>query len=265
MNWIVTVARNNLDLLKQALTSFRAQDVPIRVLVVNNGSTDGTASYLHASTELQSIHFNPQHSLSRAWNSALTYLFSLSGSRRVDRVLVTNTDVILHPSTWRLLAATELPFVTAVGMHSIDRLQEWSGTPIAAPRPHPDFSCFMISRDCYTTVGPFDEAYVPAWFEDNDYHVRMHQAGIRAVSIDLPFYHVDGGAMTMKRANDIDREKMHQAFNSSRARFVERYGCDPSDTRAYEKLFTDATFGIDRPEERSDVRGSQGASKAGIR
>src|SRR5688500_11472396 len=116
-SWIVTVARNNLDLLRQAVRSFHQQDVEgmVRVLVVNNGSVDGTASWLHASPGIESMHFNPQKGVSHAWNSALRYLFSLGGTRRVDRVLVCNSDVVLRPDTYRLLEAEEGAFVTAVG------------------------------------------------------------------------------------------------------------------------------------------------------
>jgi len=60
--------------------------------------------------------------------------------------------------------------------------------------PHPDFSCFLISRECYQTVGPFDEG-IYCFCGDGDYHLRMHQAGIEAVSLPIPFFHESSGTM----------------------------------------------------------------------
>lgn len=165
INWIVTIARNNHALLQNAVRTFYAQDAPgcVRVLVVNNGSTDGTASWLHSQRGIDSMHFNPQKGVAHAWNAALRYIFSMGGTRSVDRVLVCNSDVELRPDTFRLLAAEEGPFVTAVGVHSTAQLGLGTARNIFTRRPHPDFSCFMIDRDCYEHVGPFDEGFAGAY------------------------------------------------------------------------------------------------------
>lgn len=86
-------------------------------------------------------------------------------------------------------------------------------------------------------MGPFDECFTPAWFEDNSYHIRMHRAGIEAYSIDLPFWHVGGGAQTLKRATGEEAANLNAAFARNRELFVSVYGCDPSNTEEYEKLF----------------------------
>lgn len=104
----------------------------------------------------------------------------------------------------------------------------------------------MISRECYEVVGPFDEAYAPAWFEDNKYHIEMHRHGIRAYAIDLPFLHVGGGAQTIKRANATEREHLARAFMRNKQRFLAEYGVDPANTTEYEKLFSDESFGMYR-------------------
>lgn len=274
--WVVIVARNNLDLLKQSVASAQAQDVPVRVMVVDNGSAADVGSWLRCRRDVMSIAFQPQHSLSRAWNSALGYLFGVRGA---ERVLVINPDSVLRPDIYRWLENERAMFVTGVGSDDpasvqprpplkpmplvdniarstglyqitkamapeiIDRIERpfsgpWYPTPRQdATRPHPDFSCFMMSRECYARVGPFDERYQPAWFEDNDYHIRMHRAGITAYAIDLPFWHVGGGAQTLKRADEREARELSEAFARNRELFVSMYGCDPSNTSEYEKLF----------------------------
>lgn len=273
---VVIVSRNNLDLLQGAVRSALDQDVPTSVLVYDNGSDDGTIGWLHSvvrrpDRRISMAASRPQHSVSSAWNWSLRWLFGF-----YERVLVINQDVVLRPDTVRWLRAEQAMFVTAVGSAdpksiepsiSLDDIYPErigsTGGPYAAPdvddfrdaiqwsatlgyppprpdatRPHPDFSCFMISRECYEWVGPFDECFTPAWFEDNSYHIRMHRAGIRAYCIDLPFWHVGGGAQTLKRMPEgPERDELMRAFNRNRELFISMYGCDPADTEKYERLF----------------------------
>lgn len=268
-NWIVVVAHGNLDLLVQAIASFESQDVEggCRILVVNNESPAEVRTWLAQRPEIVTINHYPQHSVARAWNAALGYLFSLSGSRFVERVLVCNSDVVLRSDTFRWLEAEQADFVTAVGsgdpkcvkpheprptMTLIDNMMQdrmrmfgasdgevaaaqarvtaayskpWFAAPDPeAKRPHPDFSCYMISRWCYEHVGPFDENFKLAFVEDSDYHVRMHLANILAYSIDLPFYHVGGGSQTIKRANEYDQAAIQKQAAKNRAYFAMKWG-----------------------------------------
>ncbi len=96
----------------------------------------------------------------------------------------------------------------------------------------------MIHHDCYEIVGDFDESFYPAWHEDNDYHVRMHRAGIKAVSIDLPYLH--HGSSTVKNADPAEQASFKRGFEHTRGLFKLKYGCYPTDP-AYNKLFTPLT------------------------
>lgn len=226
-SWIVVVARDNLDLLRAAVESFDRQDADggVHVLCVDNGSGPDVVSWLRYRTGITSIHFNPQHSVARAWNAALKYLFSLGGSRFVERVLVCNSDVVLRPDTWRLLESEQADFVTGVGNSNSACI---SGPhPIPNPdakRPHPDFSCFMISRWCYAKVGEFDEQFLGAFCEDSDYHCRMYNAGVAAYAIDLPFLHVGGGSQTIKRAAEFEQEQISKRAAVNRGLFKRKWG-----------------------------------------
>lgn len=263
--WVVTVARNNLELTKQAVTSFERQEGGANVLVVNNGSTDATASWLHGRPDIVSMHFNPQHGLAHAWNAALRYLFTLGGTRRVERVLVCNNDVVLRPDTWKWLEAEQADFVTAVGSSDPASVQEsskidllaasqtfyWPAPHPGTKRPHPDFSCFMISRWCFEHIGPFDERFRGAYCEDADYHCRMHELGVAAYSIDLPFWHIGGGAQTIKRSAVDEQEEIAKMAARNRQYFKEKWGFEvPSAQNGGRDYY--AFFGHDAPEpERS--------------
>lgn len=240
--WIVTVAHGNLDLVHQAIESFRAQDMPggVRVLVVNNESDQDTAGWLnrHARQGLiDVIHHYPQRSVAHAWNSALRHLFLVGAKWSTDRVLVANSDVVLRPDTFRWLDAEQAEFVTAVGnadpacVRSLNETDvamgaapKWPVCNVRSKRPHPDFSCFMIRRSCWDRVGPFDENFRTAFCEDLDMHVRMHLAGIHAYAIDLPFWHVGGGSQTIKRAGADEQRRIAEQAARNRAYFAAKHG-----------------------------------------
>jgi GT2 family glycosyltransferase len=229
---IAMVTRNNLHLTKLAVASARAQEHRCRIMVLDNASTDGTAQWLRTISELVLVADQTQRSLSACWNSLLTAAFLAH-----DHVLVINNDVELRPDCFHSLLewSTDYnaPFVTGVSVRSKLELR-----PRETPRssaPHPDFSCFMIRKDCYKKVGPFNEDLFPAWFEDNDYHVRMHRAGIKAVSIDLPFVH--HSASTMKTANPTDKSMYQRGYAKNKQWFKDTYGCYPDESDQYSSLF----------------------------
>ena len=76
MNWIITILYNNLELTKHAIDTFRAQDIEggVNILVIDNGSSDGTHQWLHTQPDLIVI-YNPVNSVSNAWNRGLGWLF----------------------------------------------------------------------------------------------------------------------------------------------------------------------------------------------
>jgi hypothetical protein len=177
-------------------------------------------------------------SVSRMWNEALRYCFS----EGFDRVMVVNNDTLLKPLTHVLLERERADFVTAVGVNSMEQFNEQlCGNE---QRPHPDYSCYMISKQCWEAMDGFDEQFVGGHFEDNDAHVRLHRLGIRAYCIDVPFFHIGGG--TMKTASESEQARIRANFDRNKERFHSMYGCYPSDTQAYDALFTPETFGINR-------------------
>jgi len=196
---IVCPIRNNLELSQDAIVTFLAQDVPSTLHLVNNGSDGATRQWLfeleEAHPEREFVEHNyPARCVAASWNQVLVRLFA----KGEQWALVVNNDVELHPATYRLLAATARAFVTGVGVSS--RTQFEAGPDLAvAARPHPDFSCFLIRREVMLQVGLFDETFQPGFKEDQDMHWRMKVAGIEAVSVGVPFLHVDRGSNTVKQ------------------------------------------------------------------
>ncbi len=215
-NWIITLCHNALPLTQRAIESFLAQDIgDVRVLAFNNGSTDGTPRYLDTLyPRVQTIHYYPQKGVSYGWDTCLKAVFDTG----VEHALVSANDVELRSDTYRVLLGDGGGFVTGVG--TSDGALYPGGAPSGARRPHPDFSLFLIRKAVWEEVGCFDETMV-SWASDLDYHLRMEKAGIQAVSIDLPFYHVAAG--TIKSASKREQDELGQQAERDRARFEAKW------------------------------------------
>jgi len=229
---ILIVTRNGLALTKKAVASALAQDIPCDLLVVDNASTDGTPQWL-ATKDITTICLSKQESLSACWNRGLKAFWSIGKKH----CLVCNNDVELRGDAYRLLLAHEqFDFVTCVSVDKReqmgvagdrDHLGEIYGEfPKAfralSPRPHPDMSCFLIHRSVTDKIGWFDENYWPAFCEDLDIHIRMHNAGIDAMCIDVPFLH--HGSATVKNADLAERSVITRGADRNRQYFFQKWG-----------------------------------------
>jgi GT2 family glycosyltransferase len=237
MNAVLTLTRNCLDLTRKCVASIFAQDIPVELFVFDNGSTDGTREWLlqqHGNSEkrcLHTIQANTNFGVSRGWNIGLQYFFGLKRDHAPhNQVLVVNNDVVLPPWFYRELLSYEQPFITGMGVDSMEA--------IAAPAermplvPAPDFSAFLVSRPVWDTVGPFNED-MKLYAQDCDYHIRAHRLGIGMGKANLPYFHQNSS--TMRMATITDRADILEQANKDRNVFLGIYGCLPG-TPAYGEL-----------------------------
>lgn len=202
-------------------------DGGVTLVVIDNGSHDGVSHYLRSLHDIVLMSYAKPRSLNYVWNKSLRWVFE---SQAQDHVLVVNNDTVLHPATYRLLLADGGQFVTAVGQDKPVMLNDVDEAKLKS-RPHPDFSCFMMRRGVWETVGGFDEEYY-VYCSDAAYHLRMHQAGIDAVSLNIPFYHIASG--TLKQTDDATREFICKKADEDRQVFRQRWKCDVGSPEYYD-------------------------------
>ncbi len=167
------------------------------------------------------VLFEPgmERSVAGAWNWGCRAGFE-AGS---EFILLTANDVLLEPECIdRLLAFGQDPAHREVDL--------WSGIDT---REHPltdpgevsegcNFACAMLRRATVERHGWFDEHFRPAYFEDNDFAVRVVLGGgsCRVVH-GARFYH--HGSMTIR----LDAEAAHHVrhwFGNNRQRFAAKWG-----------------------------------------
>ncbi len=204
---IVIITYNSLALLRQCVESVRAatQKTGCEIIVVENGSSDGTADWLRSQPDVKSIFNDGNRGVAPARNQGLSssegrYLLILDADTIVEPgaldTLVERMDA--HPGTGlgapkltdadgnlqytcRLYPTAfskiyrRIPFRFAKKQLAAEMLEDW---------PHDtertvDYAigaCQIFRREAYERVGPLDERifYGP---EDIDYCIRMWSAG----------------------------------------------------------------------------------------
>ncbi len=207
--------KHALDSLAVAINKAQTGDTYCEALLINNGSTDethdammttvwpdireGWISY-HKNEDMKwfqwSVNFGVKHFLDKGF----------------DAVLVLNNDILLHPqSIARLIERLEkggIGMVTCMNVRSeVDEQTLPEGLLTfddaskekVAEAPHPDFSAFMVTRECWEKIGEFDELFQPAYYEDNDYHYRMGLGGMLAI-VYPPAVYYHYGSRTQNEA-----------------------------------------------------------------
>lgn len=171
-------------------------------------------------------------SLSKSWNYSLKRLAVDEG---YDAVVVMNDDILMPPGTGEKLANALLTeqyergvkpeLLITTGRNWRDKgaealkdaeMPEWEAGP--------DFSLFCTTRRLLERVGGFDEAFVGAYFEDNDMHRRIRLAGYEGVAV-TPYLHY--GSSTIAAANPQRRAEIQRAYNHNQMVYIRKWGGMP--------------------------------------
>ena len=242
---VLILSYNAVKLLHRCIVSIQSQDVETKLFVIENGSSDGSGEYLQA-MGINRFVSKVNLGVTQGWNIGLNKLFGEGHSH----ICVLNQDTALPPYFIRELLAFDVPLVTGypveteeeIGPATMGKEEERRNAGLT---PHPCFSAFLLSRDCWDTVGEFDPAMMN-WASDCDYHVRGHRFGVGMWNSMVPFWHHAG--TTLRTSTGATKERMTQRANLDRAEFKKKWGCEPGEP-AYDDLFAPENFGIDRVHE----------------
>src|SRR5579859_854952 len=209
---VLTLTHNGLERTQRAVASVFQQDVKARPYVIDNGSTDGTHDWLNK-RGIFMCGYTDNHGVSAGWNLGLTVLLA-----EFDHCLVIGNDTVLPPWFYSELLSYDLPFVTGIAVNNMDAIKE--PAPREVLQPAPDFSAFLIRRDAWEKIGPFDE-HMKFYASDVDYHIRGAKAGVPLWKANVPYFHE--GSATIKNAPSEERFQIERQAEADRAFFYEKW------------------------------------------
>jgi len=176
---IVVPCWNHLNLTKQVIQSVRENtSIPYRLIVVDDGSTDGTAEWLALQDDLTVITNESNQGFAPSVNRGLQIA-------KAPYVVLLNNDVEVD-ELWleTLIEGMDVrPNVGAIGPLSTARQQiQWEGHHLGKQGvwlgiEYLAFFCTVFRREVIEEVGLLDEGFAPCYGEDDDYAIRVRRAG----------------------------------------------------------------------------------------
>ena len=212
-NFIVGIPTyNRADLLKPVLKKYIT--LFEKIIVVDNGDQNIRLDYEGVSI------YNPGFNLGVAasWNLLCKLAFE---SYKKDWVLLVNDDV-------------DLGYGTDVVNEAISRCKS------GLAQSEYMFSVFLLSKSLYEKVGPFDNGFYPAYYEDSDYLYRMKLLGIRQDVDPALNPKLFRQSQTYEKAPDMVNEAMKQ----NKERYILKWGGLPF-LEKYNKPYEGRKFLID--------------------
>lgn len=240
---VIVLTWNGLEYTRRCIESILQRSTHTRfdVIVVDNGSSDGTVEYLKSVKGIKVIENGVNLGFVRGMNVGIK-------STPNDVVLMNNDTEIVQPD-WlerlqRLVYSS--PDIGIAGCRLIDGdgLLVHAGTYMPTPsywgQEYPGgevdigqytsdrevegviFACVYIKRAVIEAVGPLDEAYF-SYYEDTDYCLKARKAGFRVFccgSVTVKHFENVSTALNrtdfssnFKRSRDIFISKWHEYFN----------------------------------------------------
>ena len=210
------------DLLARAVSSARAGALPpSRVLVIDNGG--GLAEYMRTRPDVWpaelaaavEVHTFPQPGAPPGKPSVRNLGVAASWNwfmRNVpqDYVVISNDDVGFRPRTIEALVATA---------------EKMPGQVFFCASVGQAFSLYLLRKRALDLVGPFDENFWPAYFEDGDYARRLALLGQRENFSGEGYEHE--GSATVRVADPDMRRRHHGWFDANSKYYVRKWGGPP--------------------------------------
>lgn len=244
---VVIVTYGNRDLNRLCLDSLTARtEWPnLEILVVDNGSTDGTRELLERERarlhpRLRTILHAENRGFAAACNAGLAvatgeYLVLLNNDTVVTRGAL--TALVRHLSADPALGLVG-PVTNAianeaqveVGYSDLAELPSWAREYTRAhdresfPMPMLALFCVAMTRAVYERVGALDERFGIGMFEDDDYSRRVREKGLSIRCARDAFIHHWQMASFRKMA----RADYVALFEANRRKFAEKWGDSPA-------------------------------------
>lgn len=209
---------NRFDLLKPALLYYAIDFPNTKIFVLDNGKQEITLDLsVIRNKNVNILEYEHNLGVAASWNILCDEIF-----KEHDFALILNDDIYLGSDEGMVQAAVNFAETQSQKNTFFSSMLE---------NNRPNFVAFLLSKEVYTTVGKFDEEFYPAYYEDDDYIVRMHHANINFMPLNMLRPKVERNTSSISGVKDG-----HSLVENNRLRFLAKWGSnDPY--QAYQTPF----------------------------
>jgi GT2 family glycosyltransferase len=191
---VVIPVFNQLAYTRKCVDSLNRTGVTdAQIIIVNNGSTDGTREFLAARPEIRALHNDANRGCSFAWNQG----FRISGAMWT---IFMNNDILVPPGCLEeLLHFAEEENIDVASPAMCEGEADYNFLTYAADfmramssvkrRGVASGVCFMVHRRVFDAIGFFDDDPKLGGYEDDEFFRRVRQAGFRMAITGRAFLH----------------------------------------------------------------------------
>jgi len=237
---IIVVTFNNLDYTQRCIDSIYEKTAypDFELIIVDNGSTDGTDNYLKA---LQEKHKNVMVILNgRNLGFASANNMGIKRSNGEYMIFLNNDTVVTRGWVSGLLfhlqqpnagmvgpvtnsigneAAIETDYMNLSGMEMFAENYTAKHRKVVFEIPVLAMYCVAISRQTVEKVGLLDEQFSIGMFEDDDYALRVKKAGLKVICAEDVFIHHFGG-VSFKKLRPTERQRV---FDENKKKYESKW------------------------------------------
>ena len=203
---------NRADLLVPALRKYENDFPTTRIIVYDNGAQDISTLYLRDALSRPSVarlttlekEDGSNIGVAAAWNKICERAFGgfdVSGSHKVENILMLNDDIYLGRKE----------------SHILQLIEKYKDDDFIIGEK--GWCSFVLPKKTFEKIGSFDEEFWPAYFEDGDYRYRMQLQGMSYITAPelTPVYFRE----SMTRQKD---PSLNQHFEKNKMRYNEKWG-----------------------------------------
>ncbi|HWR41610.1 glycosyltransferase [Sporomusa sp.] len=244
---IIILTYNKLDYNKLCIESIRkyTEVDSYEIIVVDNNSSDGTAEWLQSQPDIRLIKNDENVGFPAGCNQGIKVAHG-------DSILLLNNDTIVTPH-WLanlkrcLFSSNDIGAVGAV-TNSCSNFQcipceyssidEMIGVARQVNNSNPELwenrarlvgYCMLIKAEIINEIGLLEENFSPGNYEDDDYCLRIRNAGYRLVLCWDTFIHHFGSISFGEQATQYN-----SLLETNKRKFIEKWGLPPHAVAPYE-------------------------------
>lgn len=245
---IIIISYNTFQYTKECIESIRRYTQPdsYEIIVVDNASRDKTPNWLMACPDIRSILNTENLGFPKGCNQGMSIA-------RGSEILLLNSDTLVTEK-WLSNMLTALYSSKKIGAVSCltNNCSNWQkmGVSYNSWNELQSFArsfnnsnpakwwkwmvlvgfCMLIKREVYEKIGGLDEIFTPGNYEDDDYSLRIRQAGYELLLCGDTFIHHHGRASFFSSMTSEERQKKEACYwdllDKNRNVFFEKWGLE---------------------------------------